>query len=175
VTAQDALKLHAELAYTELRTALDGVSEPLAWSQVDFAPDQYLHTNGSIIGIVQHIAVCKFMYGSTGFRQTEVRWRDCFARLEAIGTSWDQSLQYLEEASEYWRASWAPLTDLDRDYPHFRGRLWPAWKIIGTVTQHDVYHAGQIAVLASTLKPVGMPPDMRFEEERKHVMELPGW
>src|SRR5437762_504025 len=96
----------ADLAYRQLEEILAGISEPLSWSRVSLAPEAYLHTNGTIIGIVQHIAVCKFIYASAAFRSLEIRWRDCFDRLETIGTSWDATVAYSAEAQTYWLASW---------------------------------------------------------------------
>jgi uncharacterized damage-inducible protein DinB len=117
------------------------------------------------------------MYASHAFRATETRWRHCMDRLDKIDTKWDESRAYLAEAHEYWMAAWAGLTDADLDKPHehFRGREWPGWKVITTVIQHDVYHAGQVAVFAAALVPTDTPPDMRLAEERKQLLDLPGW
>jgi len=177
MTACQALRHESEWFYSQLSGALNGFSEEIAWAQVSLAPGEYLHTNGTIIGIVQHVAVCKFMYGSTAFRETEVRWRHCIDRLETIGTSWEANLAYLAEAQVYWLASWESLTDadLDGEYLHFRGVKWPGWKIISMVNHHDAYHGGQVNLLSSVLTPTSIPPDLGLEDERKAVIELPGW
>src|SRR5579862_3686602 len=123
----EVMRLEADLAYEALESACAGISELVAWATIGVQEGEYLHTNGSIIGIVQHIAVCKVMYGSTGFRKTEVRWRDAIARIEAIGTSWKGSRDYLAEAHRYWLDSWSDLEDPSAEFPHFRGSLMPAW------------------------------------------------
>ena len=87
MTACDVLKEEAKLAYTQLSEILEPISEGQAWAMVPLAPGEYLHTNDAIIGMVQHITVCKVMYASHAFRGTETRWRECMDRLEAIGTS----------------------------------------------------------------------------------------
>lgn len=171
------LKNEAALAYAQLQEALATVTEPLSWAKTPLSEGAYLHTNGTILGMVQHIAVCKFIYGSAAFRSLDVRWRACFDRLEAIGTSWAENLAYLEEAHEYWMNSWSNLRDeeLDAEYMRFSGEMWPGWKLIATVTQHDTYHGGQIALLSSILSPADTPPDMDLDGERKYVVDLPTW
>jgi len=177
MTACRTLRHEGELSYSQLSGAINGLSQEIAWAQITLAPGEYLHSNGTIIGMVQHVAVCKFMFGSTAFRGTEIRWRDCIERLETIGTSWVESLAYLEEAQQYWLSTWESLTDadLDGEYLHFRGVTWPGWKIIATVIQHDAYHGGQINLLSSILTPTSIPPDLQLAEERKAVIDLPGW
>ena len=177
MTATQALRHESEWFYSLLSESITGLSEELAWAQVAPADGEYLHTNGTIIGIVQHIAVCKFIYGSTAFRDTEIRWRHCIDRLETIGTSWPDTLAYLAEAQKYWLSTWESLTDADlaNEYLHFRGDKRPAWRLIATVSHHDAYHGGQITLLSSTLTPTSTPPDLQLEEERQAVINLPGW
>ncbi len=138
---------------------------------------EYLHTNGSVIGIVQHIAGCKFIYGSAAFRNLDVRFRDILVRLRAIGTSWPETLKYLDEAQEYWMASWKDLSseELSQERMRFSGKFHPTWEIIATVTQHDAHHLGQIAMLASVLAPTSEPPDMLFDQEEKAMCDLHAW
>ncbi|HVT12107.1 MAG TPA: DinB family protein [Fimbriimonadaceae bacterium] len=171
------LREEAALAFEQVTEALEGVDEPKAWARVEPQPGTYLHTNGSILGIVQHLAVCKVIYGSAAFRSLEIRFRDTHARLEGIGTSWQASLDYLHEAHRYWMASWQELEDGDliRECMHFSGKMWPAWKILAVVTQHDAYHAGQLALLGSALAPTNQPPDLDLEGEKKYVIDLPTW
>src|SRR5579863_6377329 len=101
MTACQVLREDADMAYSQLTGSLEGVSEGLAWATLPLAPEAWLNTNATVIGMTQHIAVCKFMYGSTAFRDTEVRWRDCMARLEAIGVNWEANYAYLAEAHTY--------------------------------------------------------------------------
>jgi hypothetical protein len=177
MNACHALRQEAALSHKLLTDTLSDISEPLSWAQIQVLPPAYLHTNGTIIAIVQHIAVCKIIYGSTAFRSTEIRWRDCFDRLEAIATSWEGTRAYLEEAHQYWMSTWSDLQDdeLEDEKKRFDHALWPAWKLIATVTHHDGWHGGQIALLASVLEPTDQPPDLKLDEERQYVKDLPTW
>jgi len=175
--AVEAMRLEAELIYGQLRETVLEISEPLAWAKIPVAEGEYLHSNGTIIGIVQHVATCKYIYGSAAFRSLDVRFRDCFARMEEIGTSWDGTVKFLGDSQAYWMAAWADLADeeLDAGRASFRGDLRPTWKLIGTVTQHDAHHLGQIQMLGAVLTPAVSPPDMELEEEKKHCLDLPSW
>ncbi|HWA82989.1 MAG TPA: DinB family protein [Fimbriimonadaceae bacterium] len=175
--AVHAIREEAVLAFEQVERAVEGIGEAKAWACLGLQPGEFLHTNGSILAIVQHLAVCKVIYGSAAFRSLEIRFRDTHARLEAIETSWPASLDYLQEAHRYWMESWQDLQDgdLERECLHFSGKMWPAWKIIATVTQHDAYHAGQISLLASALAPTDQPPDLDLEGEKKYVIDLPTW
>ena len=171
----DILRVQSDLAFAELVTSLEGVTEPKAWAVLPQSGEDYLHSDGSIQGIVLHIASCKIMYGSTGFRGTEVRWRDCAERVASFEPSWTAALAYLNEAHKYWMDSWADLTDVESEVLHFRGRLWPAWKIINTVNDHDSYHAGQIAVIRYAGTESSTPPPSSAEDIRQSCGDLPGW
>jgi hypothetical protein len=177
MNACQTLRQEATLSYKLLTDTLSEISEPLAWAQIQVVPPAYLHTNGTILAIVQHIAVCKFMYGSVAFRSTEIRWRDCFERLDGIGTSWAATKAYMDEAHDYWMSSWSALKDeeLEHDKLRFDHALRPAWKLIATVTHHDGWHGGQVALLSSFLAPTDQPPDLKLEEERSYVKDLPTW
>ena len=177
MTAVELLKAESDLAYAELLTALDGVTEEQAWAILPNLGPDYLHTDASIHGIALHIASCKFMYGSIGFRHTEIRWRECADRIETFEPSWAPALTYLEESQKYWKASWENLFDsqLEEEFPHFSGKTWPARKLIRTVTQHDIYHAGQIAVIRYGIGESDKPPLSVAEDIRKYCAELPDW
>lgn len=83
--AIELLRREAGQEFKDLLVALDGIEQELSWAVAPLKPDEYLHNNGSILGIVQHVASCKFMYGSAAFRNLDVRWRHVVARLEEIG------------------------------------------------------------------------------------------
>lgn len=177
MTVAQLLREEADMAYAQLQQSLDGIGEGLAWAQLSLQEGDYLNTNGTIIGIVQHIGVCKLIYASAAFRGLELRFRDCIERQESVGTSWAGTLAFLEESHQYWLQSWPDLDTetLSNEHLVFRGTTKPAWKIIATVTQHDAYHAGQIELMRGALAPASMPPDMRYEEERTYVVDLPTW
>lgn len=77
----------------------------------------------------------------------------------------------------HWLQSWSHLTDddLDREVLQFSGKTWPAWKIIETIIQHDVYHAGQMVVIRFATLESTVPPPSVAEDIRKYCAELPSW
>ena len=173
----DVLKAAADLAFKELTTALEGVTEAESWAVLQPAADDYLHSDGSVHGITLHIATCKMLYGSCAFRNLEIRWRDLADEVEKFEPSWPTAMEYLSKAQKYWLDTWADLTDddLDREFPRFRGELWPAWKLIETVIQHDVYHSGQIALIRYATQGSSTPPPSVAEDIRKYCADLPSW
>ena len=114
---------------------------------------------------------------SAAFRGTEIRWRDLESRVAGFEPSWKAAREYLDEAHQYWLASWAELNDndLDREVPHFSGEVRPAWQIIRMMTHHDSYHAGQIAVLRYAVGESDTPPPSVALDIRTHCAALPGW
>lgn len=175
--AVELLRTCSGLAFDEVKEAIEGVQEAQAWSALPNLGPDYLHSDASIHGITLHIASCKFVYGSVGFRNTEIRWRDVADRLDSFEPSWPAAVAYLEESQQYWMESWASLTsaDLEKEVPRFRGELWPAWKIIRVVMHHDSYHAGQIAMLRYGIGDTESPPPSVAEDIRKYCSDLPSW
>lgn len=177
MTAVDVLKQESVLAYEDLVEALEGVTQAQSWAVLPHLGSDYLHSDGSIHGITLHIASCKFMYGSVAFKSTETRWRDCADEMETFEPSWPSALEYLKQSQEYWMNSWKNLTDqdLENEVPHFRGKLWPAWKIIRMIIYHDAYHTGQIAMLRYGCPESDVPPPSQAEDIRNCCAELPSW
>jgi uncharacterized damage-inducible protein DinB len=164
------LRLQAEQAYTELTDTLREISEGHAWAVAPTEGCGYLHTSGSILEIVQHVATCKLMYGSAAFRDMAVRWRDCAARLDAIGADWQQNLAYLQESQDAWLDTWLTLGDVEllRLRSTNWGEQWPTWRIISTISHHDSYHAGQIALLHASLPTASVPPPSHADRIRQY-------
>ena len=158
VTAVGILRLQAEHAYADLIVSLEGVTdgEAAAIPPTDGRGDLYC---GPILGMMHHLAACKVMYASAAFHGGEIAWNDCLARIQSLGTDLGAAREYLEEGQEYWLASWSALPDseLMADRSTNWGEIWPTWRIIHTITQHDAYHAGQIAAFRSMLKPAENP------------------
>jgi uncharacterized damage-inducible protein DinB len=177
MTNVQTLLYAADIAFGELKTALDGVAEKHAWAILPQRGVDYLHTDGSIQGITLHIASCKVIYGSCAFRDTEVRWRDIAERLDTFEPSWSVALAYLDEAQEYWLSCWRDLTDadLEKPVPRFNGDLWPAWRIVQCVTAHDAYHAGQVAMLRFAVGESDQAPPSAAEDIRTYCKDLPSW
>lgn len=171
-------KLQAEGSFGELLRTISDVNQELAYAVVKLKEGEYLHSNGSILGIVQHLACCKLMYASAAFRDGEVRWRDCAARLDQIASDWTASVEYLKESHAYWMAVLREVSSDDLDRPGLTnwGEQWPRWRIIYCVIEHDAYHAGQIEVLKSQLAPSSAPPDAREADDiRQHCADSPFW
>ena len=177
MTAVELLLHASENAYSELQTSIKDLTEFESWDVLESADEDYLHSDGSIHGILLHVATCKFVFGSVGFRNSEIRWRDVAERLDAFEPSWSDALDYLAEAHDYWLSCWSNLkdSDLDLERPHFRGKSWPTWKILDTVTHHDMYHAGQIAVIRYATKGSDVRPPSVAEDIRKYCADLPTW
>ncbi len=171
------LALQAGSTYKELQAALSGVSEALSWATPELTGFDYLNTDGSIMGITLHVASSKVMYGSIAFRNAEIKWRDVAEELDAVEPSWSAAQAYLAKAHEYWMSTWEHLNDSDLNslHPHFSGVDWPAWKLIHTVTGHDSYHAGQIAVLRATLRECSTPSESVAADIRKYCAEFPSY
>lgn len=171
------LRVAAEEAFRDLLVALEGVTGPEAWAVPQLQGRDYLHSDGSILGIVQHLATCKVMYASAGFRNTEVRWRDCADRVESLGADWTANQAYLAESQQYWLASRAALPDEELDQPRKTnwGETWPTRRIIATITHHDSYHGGQIALLRAMLKPASGPPPSQAGQMRRVLRDSPSW
>jgi len=177
MTAVELLRSDANNAHSEFMKSLDGVTEKLAWAVMAPAGEEYLHTDGSIHGIALHVAGCKMMYGSICFRNTEMRWRDLADQIEAFEPSWSAAVDFVAKAHEYWMASWAHLTDADLEtmIPTNYKKDWPAWEMIRVVSQHDCYHAGQVAVLRYGLVESDVKPPSSAEDVRKYCRESVHW
>jgi uncharacterized damage-inducible protein DinB len=175
LTARELLRHQADLAFKELLESIEGLSEAQAWAKVELLPEEYLHSEGSVLSMVTHIAGAKQVYGSCAYRNSEVRWRDTVARMESFWPSWDEAKRFLHESHDYWLSTWADETDFERFVKTFRDTDWPSWRIVTTMTQHDSYHAGQIQLMRSMLHPTDTPPPAEGDLWRKYCGELPSW
>lgn len=171
----DLLYRQAEEAYRELRSSLEGVSEGLAWARLELQPEEYLHTEGSILSMVVHLAGVKMMYGGWAFQNRAVRYRDVVSRIDRFWPSWAVAQSFLDECHRSWLHSWATETNFSREVEHPSGGKWPAWKLISLVNGHDLYHAGQIQVLRSSLAPTDQPPASETDDWRKYCEPLESW
>ena len=171
------LKLSADAAFSQIQGAIADVGEPLAWGTLPPTSDEYLHTDGSISGIVLHVAGCKIMYGSVAFRESEVRWKDLAEKIDRFEPSWPAAQAFLLDAHNYWMSCWDQIesADLEGKVKHFSGELWPTWKIVQTVTHHDEYHAGQIAVMKFAAEGTTTHPASAAADIREHCSMLPDW
>lgn len=171
------LKYGADFAFRELTTALEGVTEAQSWAVLPNLGPDYLHSDASIHGITLHIAIGKKIYGSIGFRNTELRWSDLAREVEAIEPSWEKALAYLNEAHDYWMASWGDLheDDLEELRPCQQGRLEPIRWHIAMLTHHDSYHAGQIAMLRYGVAESDVVPPSVTADIRQYCSDSQYW
>lgn len=163
------------MAWSTLLESIENLSEGLAWASVTLQPDEYLHSEGSILSQLAHIANGKLIYGSVGFRDTELRWRELSPKIDSLWPSLEAVVGWLQESHAYWLASWAHVEDLDAPRPRFDGSLMPGWKLIATVTQHDAYHAGQIHLQRAILAPSATPPPPEGALWEKYCKDFPAW
>jgi uncharacterized damage-inducible protein DinB len=155
--------------------SLEGLTEELSWASVSFQPGEYLHSEGSILSQIAHVANGKTIYGSVGFRGTDVRWHELSPKIDSLWPNLDAVIGWLHEAHEYWVASWADVDDLEAERPRFDESLVPGWKLIATVINHDHYHAGQIHLQRATLPPSTTPPPLEGALWEKYCKEFPCW
>lgn len=173
----DVLRADADYAFAEVMKSIEGVTEAQAWAVLPNLGPDYLHTDGTIHAIVHHLAGMKKVHGSVCFRNAEYRWRDLYEDTVKIEPSWERAVEFLQEAQRYWLDCWADLDD-DR-LNEIRPTNWKqdrtALEILRICTQHDSYHAGQIAVLRYGVGESSTPPPSVAEDILKYCRELPYW
>ncbi len=175
MTSRDALIHLSDMAWKSLLESLDGLTPELAWASVELQPEEYLHSEGSILSQIAHVANGKIIYASVGFRDTEVRWRELSPKIDALWPDLDAVVGWLHEAHAYWMQSWSAVEDFEAERPRFDGAMWPGWKLIGTVMQHDTYHAGQIQLQRAILAPTSTPPPPEGALWEKYCHEFSCW
>lgn len=174
----ELLEHETEIAFADLLQAIEGVDERLSYATLQLKPDEYLHSNGSIIGLVQHIACCKAIYASVAFRNVEIKWGDLAEKFDMIGQSWEATIEDLHASHRYWLDAWKDIApgELDKLVRHQSGKEWPAWEIITLMHQHDQYHAGQIEILKVSLQPTDAPPEHNEAHNiREYCRDSPFW
>lgn len=171
------LKQLTENNFLELKESFDGLDERGSWMRLTAREGDYLHSDGSILGQVTHVAGCKVLYGSAGFHNLELRLREITDRTIRIGSDWAAAKDYLEEGHGYWLDCWQDFSesDLDTMIPTNWGDEWPLWKMITNMASHDSYHAGQIALTRTVAQPAETPPPPLSEEEIEFLKTFPAW
>jgi uncharacterized damage-inducible protein DinB len=177
MTVVDSLRRLSGLAHQEMVEAVEGVSEGQSWAVLPNNGPDYLHSDGSIHAIALHVATCKVMYASAGFKGTEIRWRDLAEKVASFEPSWQRAVEYLHEAQRYWLESWSDLEDddLQREIQHPQGAMMPAIEIIALMTLHDSYHAGQIVMLRYGVAETDLHPPSAAEDIRVHCADSVSW
>ena len=165
----------SDLAFETLLESMAGLTEEVSWAQLPILPNEYLHTEGSILSQIAHVANGKIIYASVGFRNTEVRWRELSPKIDSIWPSLSLVTEWLYEAHDYWKNSWLDVDDLEEERPRFNGALVPGWKLIATGIHHDHYHAGQIQMQRAICAPTSTPPPMEGDLWEKYCKDFPSW
>lgn len=175
MTDRDTLVKLSSLAWETFQDSINGLTQELSWASLELQPGEYLHTEGSILSQIAHVANGKIIYGSVGFRQTEVRWRELSPKIDSIWPNLDEVVAWLNEAHEYWMSSWATVENFEEERPHFNGSNVPAWKLVATIIHHDHYHAGQIQMQRAILAPSTTPPPLEGELWKQYCDKFPCW
>ena len=171
------LRLFTENNFNDLKEAFEGLDERGSWMRLPPREGDYLHSDGSILGQVTHVAGCKVLYGSAGFHDLQIRLREITERTIQIGSDWTAAKTYLEEGHQYWLECWQHLTEgeLDTMIPTNWGDEWPLWKMITNMASHDSYHAGQIALTRTVAQPVDTPPPPISDAEIAFLKTFKAW
>lgn len=166
-----------EFAFADLQEAIKDMDERGSWARLAPIQGDYLHTDGSMLGQVTHVAGCKVLYASAAFMGFEIRLKEITERTIEIGSDWTMALAYLDEAQDYWMKSWEALQDehLNDEVATNWGEQWPAWKVILTMAGHDHYHAGQIALTRAVAAPCNEPPPPISDAEIEFLQTFPAW
>lgn len=165
----------SENAYRDLKGALEGLTEEQSWASVSLLPGEYLHSEGSILSQIAHVANGKFIYASVGFRSTEIRWRELSPQIDAIWPSLSGVVGWLDEAHTYFMESWNSVEDFEELRPRFCGKMLPGWELVSTVIGHDHYHAGQIQLMRSSLEPSSVAPAKEGDLWETYCKDFPCW
>ncbi|MFQ5794012.1 MAG: DinB family protein [Candidatus Bipolaricaulia bacterium] len=150
------LRRWSQGAFEGLLNSLDDLSDPQAWWRLKpelSEGEEYLHSSGSILGLVLHVASCKVMYAEYAFHDSALRWRDMADRARKAEPHLKQAIDWLNEAQDLWMGSWADLSDADLETPRRTnwGEMWPTERIITAMIHHDIHHTGQIYYIRALL------------------------
>jgi uncharacterized damage-inducible protein DinB len=156
--------------FEDLLGNLEGLTDRQAWWRVPLGDSgEHMHSSGSVLGIVLHVASCKVMYAEYAFRDGALTWRDMSKRAWKVEPHLDKAIGWLKEAHELWMRSWEGLTD--HELSGLRktnwGEEWPTERIITAMIHHEVYHTGQIRMIRAQL-----PEDL---QDVKPISEADLW
>ncbi len=165
----------SDLAFETLLESIEGLTEEHSWAMLQLQPEEYLHTEGSILSQIAHVANGKIIYASVGFRETEVRWRELSPKIDSIWPNLALVSEWLHEAHSYWKASWVEVEDLELERSRFDGSMVPGWKLVATGIHHDHYHAGQIQMQRAICAPTSTPPPTEGDLWEKYCKDFPCW
>jgi hypothetical protein len=146
------LKRRAERSYTHLLAQIDGLSaeKALAGRRPDWPDHRWgIGQNGSIAGIVYHVAAWKqmalpvFQPGGRPLSRAEFD-----AEAAPALDDWAGIQAWLKQVGMAWRAELAALADAAFDAEIvWEGVAFPMAKFIAEMYEHDLQHASQIEYL----------------------------
>lgn len=93
---------------------------------------------------ISHIATCKVMYHEYGFGPAKLTFPDLL-----VPRSVPESVAMLHQGQAMLMEDLARLQDGGLKEPRRtnRGEMWPTWRILWTMINHDLWHGGEIGVL----------------------------
>lgn len=173
----ELLQEQAEEAFQTLVESIEGVDQAQSWAVLPNLGPDYLHSDGSIHGLVHHCAGCKRVQASIAFQNAEYRWNDLYEATKAIEPDWEKAVAFLHESHQYWLQSWRDLKDeeLELMVPTNYKQDKTAYEMIRIMTNHDIYHAGQIAVLRYGVGPSDTPPPSAAQDILTYCKESKYW
>ena len=168
---QSRVVLVRHLIESAYRTVSDNVAG-LTLEQALFVPPGGFRSS---LGTLKHIAGWSHVYRSFAFDQQPKHWlridwprglRDTVVKSQAYV---DEIIAWSGDAHRLWLQSVADLNDADIDTPrrlHW-GDSAPLFVIVGMISNHHVYHAGEINQLLSIYK--GEAWEETEEVEENHI------
>lgn len=150
----DYLQRWSESAFEALLNNLEGLTDQQAWWCAPLGgTEEYLHSSGSILGIVLHVASCKAMYAEYAFGEGKLTWRDMSRRAREAEPYLQKAIGWLREAQDFWLRSWERLSDAELTVLRKTnwGEDWTTEKIITEMLHHDIYHTGQTWLIRAQL------------------------
>ncbi len=177
MTRVELLQEQAKEAFQTFVEAIEGVDQAQSWAVLPNLGPDYLHSDASIHGLVHHCAGCKKVQSSIAFRGAEYRWSDLYEVSKSVEPDWEKAGALLFESQEYWLSSWAGLSDdeLDLMVPTNFFKQKTAYEMIRIMTNHDIYHAGQVAVLRYGVGPSDTPPPSVADDILKYCRDSKHW
>jgi len=131
--------------YHSFLSSLKGVSEQAArWKPARYKG--FPHMDGSILNLAYHTAGDKSVLISASFGDGSVTWDQVQARFEELGADLTAARTLAEQGHLLVLQTLESLSDADLDAarPYYGGKTHTAYEIFSIITEHDLYHAGQI-------------------------------
>ena len=139
-SVKDYLRRHSESAFVALWDQVKELSDAQSWWRPEVRNEvDYVHTTGSILGIILHVASCKEMYREYAFGAARLSWQDMIEVARKHEPQVEACRGWLKEAHERWIDSWKDLADADLSAPRKTnwGEEKPTEWIISAMMGHN--------------------------------------